>query len=113
MLYIFSVDFLLQNYWKACKEFLHVRLIGNKVRVRNIGTSCTSVMELVIKDEPFACFRLKFWVGFFRLSSIRFRRAPYYVTTFLSSVVWLPEALEDGRVPYSVWIFLDCDVFIK
>lgn len=109
MLHILSVDFLFQNDLKARKEFVHLDRIGN-----DIGTGCMNVMELVMKDEPFSCFRLNFRVGFFLfLSLIRSRPASSYVKTVVFYGVGLSEALEDGRVSYSVWILLDCDVFIK
>jgi hypothetical protein len=90
MLHIFSVDFLFQNYLKAWKEFVHLHRIGN-----NIGTGYMNVMELVMKDEPFSCFRLNFRVRFFRfLSLTRSRRASFYVKTVLFSGVGLSEASE-------------------
>jgi hypothetical protein len=47
-------------------------------------------------DEALACFRLNFWIGFFRmLSIIPSRRVSFCVTTTLSSVVGPQEALED------------------
>jgi hypothetical protein len=62
--------------------------MSNALVTINTRTSSTSVMELVMKDELFACFRLSFWVGFFRLLSfIRSRRASFCITTKLSSDV--------------------------